>query len=556
MNSLSINVIGDKKEKGRALEQQFGYVLNHLGYTDLSFNIHKTGEELDVKGFSKLFGEPLIAECKAHKKQIGTGDIRKFFSSFQTSFDKNPQTHGIFLSLSGYNSTALEWYEENVITEKKKIFKLLNGKDLTDILNKENLLCSLDKLKANVSSITSLPSMNQQILLTDRSIFWKISVYASSSDTTYIIFLKSNGETILKPDIEYILKRLSLGDEKILQINDRHQLISCLYDLSEKSPEDLSKNIQQPIENVQTIIDELFAEKIIEATNEKIKLKEEFPACYLIYKECREYSLKDLINFMSEKYYLNQIDKIIDYTSIRFKLKKEIINDLLIGVLKISPKCLEFCLEGDTKPYNNAYKQIIEGKTATEELKDKFYNKQFKYFSPEIISLLFHECTEETSLKKLHIKEEINIIYASLKLKLGSQQKLYLQLNAEYPIMLLELASGKSINKGEWVSAQGIETYIEIGNRYLGIAEYDKGIEAFDFVIKNASNPLPRIKAQINKIIALMQKDEFIEANEIKKELEESEQFELLKNEESIYNVYKRNSDIIKEKLKNINNDD
>ena len=70
MEDLLITAIGSKNEKGRALEQQFGYVLNHLGYKDLTFNINRTGEELDVKGYNKLFNDPLIAECKAHKKKI------------------------------------------------------------------------------------------------------------------------------------------------------------------------------------------------------------------------------------------------------------------------------------------------------------------------------------------------------------------------------------------------------------------------------------------------------------------------------------------------------
>lgn len=64
MKDLKIYAIGNRNEKGKALEQQFGYVLNHLGYTNLRFNIHRTGEEIDVKGNSKLFNEPLIAECK------------------------------------------------------------------------------------------------------------------------------------------------------------------------------------------------------------------------------------------------------------------------------------------------------------------------------------------------------------------------------------------------------------------------------------------------------------------------------------------------------------
>ncbi len=96
MVDLKIYVIRNKNEKCKALEQQFGYVLNHLGYTNLRFNIHRTGEEIDVKGNSKLFNKPLIAECKAHNSEIASPDVIKFFSSFQTTHDKELKTHWIY----------------------------------------------------------------------------------------------------------------------------------------------------------------------------------------------------------------------------------------------------------------------------------------------------------------------------------------------------------------------------------------------------------------------------------------------------------------------------
>jgi len=338
---LLIIAIGNKNEKGRALEQQFGYVLNHLGYKDLTFNINRTGEELDVKGYNKLFNDPLIAECKAHKKKISPGTIRKFFATFQKDLDKNPKMRGIIISLSGYTSNALEWYS-GLTTEKKKVFKLLEGKDFINFLNKVNLLCSINKIKSSISLITSLPIKEKKILITDRGIFWKITVYAENSDSSYVIFLNSIGETPYRTDIDYILKREKINEEKILRINDRHQIISCLYDLNEKSTSDISQVVQEPEEDVKIIIDELFAERIITISDNKIKLLVEFHSFYLIYKECNSQSKNELIKLMLSPYYERVIDDAIDIIGAKFKLKLDNHKQELIQILKISPKCLDF----------------------------------------------------------------------------------------------------------------------------------------------------------------------------------------------------------------------
>lgn len=551
---IEIFVIGDNNEKGRALEQQFGYILNHLGYTDLSYDILRTGEEIDIKGKSKLFDEPLIAECKARKEARPVKEIKIFYASFQADLDKDPKMHGIFISLSGFKSNALEWYDENISEDKKKIFKLLVGKDFIDILNKENLLCSLDLLESKVQSITSIPISKKQLILTGRGIFWKITTYSELSDSLYVFFLEAKGESARKIDIQYLLERISLKNETLLQIKDRHLLISAFFDLVPKNVNKLSELLQESVNDIQIILDELFEEKVIEKKDSEIKIIEEFHAFYLVYKEAKSHGINDLVSFMLSNYYDKIVEDMIEPIIGRYKFRmSEDKKKILIKILKISPKCLEFCLEGDTTPFKNSYNQMIEGKTVTKEVEDRFNENQSKYFFQIIIANLFADCFEHPPITKdLELKENIKTIFSRLNMKFGSETELLLELYAEIPILMMSLASGHSIGWGEYVAVQKVDTFINIGNRFFVISEFEKAIDQYDEIIKNFQKDkakglesLSFVKAKLNKASALKN----LERNkEALIELEDIKNTPLLKDNKKLSEIF---SKIVNELRKN-----
>lgn len=552
MVDLKIYAIGDKNEKGKALEQQFGYVLNHLGYTNLRFNIHKIGEEIDVKGHSKLFNEPLIAECKAHSSEITTPDVRKFFSSFQTAHDKEPKTHGIYLSISGYNSTAEEWYEENIIPEKKEIFKLLKGVDFIDILKQESLLISADHLESIISSVTSLKIEKYELLISDRGLYWKINTFSKQSDNKYIFFLDAQGNQPLKTDIVYLLSRIELSnDEKILNIKDRHTLLVILYDNNEHNIDSLIEKTKQSKNDIQLIIDELHAEGLIQVNHENIKLRKGFPWFNFVFKECNEISKLEVVKLMVSEYFSISINDIINQTALRYKLDLNYSKEIISTILRISPLCVEYCLFGDDEIYINAYNQVIKDKRPSDEVIQRFHKTQYQTLIKELIMLLLFDCFQSHIDKNLLIKQGINTIFTKIFLKLGSEKGLKAAIEAQIPLFLLRAAPGSAIKKGEWVSASNINSILDIGNRFLGIEEYDYAIGEYKKVIES-DEEIPKIHAIINRSCTYIRMGNYKKADESLDDLEKDKiLFEKIKNDQVLFDAYLNNKKEIKKGLDN-----
>jgi hypothetical protein len=56
--------------------------------------------------------EPILCECKAHEKELDTGDLLKFFGKLCHQRSKNKSLKGLFFSISGFTGTGLKNYEE------------------------------------------------------------------------------------------------------------------------------------------------------------------------------------------------------------------------------------------------------------------------------------------------------------------------------------------------------------------------------------------------------------------------------------------------------------
>ena len=87
MLTTSFIAVGEKTEKGRALERLTGAVWAKLGYRKLIFNAHGTGEEIDVEGTHIISGEVLKGQCKAHQTQIDTPSLRLFLGDVEKARD-------------------------------------------------------------------------------------------------------------------------------------------------------------------------------------------------------------------------------------------------------------------------------------------------------------------------------------------------------------------------------------------------------------------------------------------------------------------------------------
>jgi hypothetical protein len=211
LSSIEIIAIGDKHEKGRSLERSVGQLLASLGFKDIRYNIHRTGEEVDVSARHRLLNEPIMAQCKAHQVKISTQPVRLFFADLEKERQNKPRTSGLFVSLSGFIGTAYEWYDE-LDNEVKDYFKLIDGNKFCSYLQKEQLLSSFDNIESIIHARTSLPIKEINLLLTEIGFFWKVVTWKEETGQKYTSFLNSKGGSPNRNDIEYLLKRVKRCD--------------------------------------------------------------------------------------------------------------------------------------------------------------------------------------------------------------------------------------------------------------------------------------------------------------------------------------------------------
>ena len=226
------------------------------------YNIRKTGEEVDVYGRHRLSDERLKAQCKAHIDLIDTVPLRLFYGDLEKERNNNPRILGVFVSLSGYSGTAYEWYDE-LDDNIRNHFKLMNGEQFYSELQKEDIVSSLDHVQNNIKLRTSLPILEITLLLAERGFFWKVITNGEESGHKYVSFLNPNGNIVNRNDIEYLLERITLSDEKHILLQNRHGIIRMLYKGTANSIKEISESIKESEEDVSAVLDELLAQAMI-----------------------------------------------------------------------------------------------------------------------------------------------------------------------------------------------------------------------------------------------------------------------------------------------------
>ncbi|KKL75981.1 hypothetical protein LCGC14_2049470, partial [marine sediment metagenome] len=433
-----------------------------------------------------------------------------------------------------------------------QIFKLLKSADFIDILKQEGLLISEDHLETKITSVTSLEIDKYELLISDRGLFWKITTHEKQSDNKYIFFLNAQGNQPTKIDIVYLLQRINLGDnENIFNIKDRHALLVSLYDYNEHSIDYLIEKITQSKNDIQLIIGELLAEGLIQVNHENIKLRKGFPWFNFVFRECNEISKSEVVKLMLSEYFSISIDDIIDQIALRYKLDLNDAKEVISTILKISPLCVEYCLFGDDEIYINAYNQVIKDKNPSEEVVQRFYKSQYQSLIKELIMLLLIDSFQNLIDKNLLINQGINIILARINLKLGSEKGLKASIKSKIPLFLLRAAPGTDIKKGEWVSASNINSILDVGNRFLGIEEYNYAIREYKKVIES-NEKIPKIHAMINESCVYIRLGNFNKAKETLDVLKKDNiLFEIIKNDQVLFDAYLNNRKEIKKGLNN-----
>ena len=95
-------------------------MLSKQGYGDIESNIHTTGTEIDIAAKDNVSGNKIYLEAKAHRKPIDTPTLKKFITTANNDVERGVIDHAIFWSLSGINSTARHYFDNELVLNSKK----------------------------------------------------------------------------------------------------------------------------------------------------------------------------------------------------------------------------------------------------------------------------------------------------------------------------------------------------------------------------------------------------------------------------------------------------
>ena len=130
MRDIPIYILGrTNHEKGDNLETLTKELYARLGFGSFVRNAYKTGAEIDLRARHRVTDSPLLCECKATGRAIGTRPVKHFFAEWVKESWSEHHLDGIMVSTSGYIGTAQQWYQE-MPEEKRRGFTLVGPDEL------------------------------------------------------------------------------------------------------------------------------------------------------------------------------------------------------------------------------------------------------------------------------------------------------------------------------------------------------------------------------------------------------------------------------------------
>jgi len=482
-----IRVLGKtKKEKADAFENLIKKALDSAGYEDFRLGTHKTGREIDIYAKHKVTGHPIICECKAHERPIGSRDIHKFYSIYDREFRIDNRFVGLFFSLSGFTSTALASYDE-MDSDVKGRFLLRDADFVLSMLRKAKIVTSDDTLDFILASRTRHCYGERYLICRDGDICW-VQIVLTDNNATHYIILGPKGEDVpafLCNEIGAIDKRLK--NLQMLDIHAMKRTLINLLDATTKTPEEISKNTNESIETVMLSLQNLKAQNLLdERTNSKYRLARDLPAFVDIGRQFMG-SEDELTFFLSPYADLMMNPSLIEYCGQRYRLDLDTQEkEPLLRLIRISPSALNESLFGSTEKYEATDEHLKELQNLPESERKRIKAIMRQNIVGKLLRRLIADF-EEPKYKAILEKREIKGWWTQVFVNLAKRTEQYLSVQSEDIILLLPAESG--IGVGQLVSATNYDLFINTGDVLAALGRPEEAIVDYDRAISHLSEP-------------------------------------------------------------------
>jgi len=421
------------------------------------------------------------------QNQLLLPPLNYFHSKLRTQLDRGKVTKGLFFSLSGYTGTALEWYEENVIQEIKNVFDLNGSEWLLESFIKLNMIPSKDEIPGLVKIHTSLELERWYIDIFQSQIYI-IQLLAFEGKIQSYLILSGKGH-LVDPNIQRKIAKLdkNLKGIPMLNLEIISKVTMNLLDLKRKTSEEISEQITETNQDVESSISYLISEKLAESKEidgiRFFSIKTDLPS---LQKLVTRYVNSNMVfEFMSTPYIDNMINsKFKDYVCSRFLIDvDEEVSKVITRAAKIFPSVLEFMLFGDNSFYKNNFKNVERLEDAN--VKQKWHKERLYPFMNQIMFGIISDLRKDnTSYLNSKGVQGYRLI---TEFSIASELDLIFKIGAKGNSFILPKAKG-TIETGSLLGYTDIDLFLRTGNILTSLQEFEAAISDFKRVTRESKN--------------------------------------------------------------------
>lgn len=500
-----IRILSEKNEKGTQFESLLKLVLAKQGYGSIESNIHTTGTEIDIEAKDNVSGIKIRLEAKAHNDTIDSPELKKFVLTTINDIKRKIIDYGIFWSLSGINSTARYYFENELVDELKDRISVKGNKEFQQMLIDLNLIGNNGAIDSNISSLTQKNLLNRELIYYQNQ--WYFIQYCSQTqERTHFFVVSSFGkivDDIVAKGIRELdddLKRLNLilmsTKNRVIEFLMYHELVSL---------NEINEGIKETSVDIQSVIDELLDQQLIrneQSTETKYTLNKEIDA---FLKICKDFLKDKKMTFMKSPYLAKSVNpSLVSYIENRWhlKLSKEY-KKMILKMCLISPSAIDYALFSPTTAIQNQLEQFNQ-KIPLHMMKIN----QSSFMTQMAVSVL----TDIQYNLSLGLQKTRGAL-VDINLKMATEDELFFKIRAKAPLVTMKIKGTAKVGQG--LVAVSPETYLETSHIFYSLGEIKTAIKEIDDALKHFKNEGEWIKAAyINKGMYLTELGKLDEAKE------------------------------------------
>jgi len=472
-----------KYNKGKSFEALIVNIINRQGYTNILSRIRSTGSELDIKATHKTNQIRILCECKAQQQQTRPQEVIRFYGKFEKEKNLGRADMGYFISLSGYTSASIAWYDELASTTKQ-VFLTYDCQNIVDQFFQTNILPNIETIDATIRKNTSY-NIGEKYLVFFQSNLYIIQLLKNKEDTVAFMILDSN----CKPVDFHISNEISRPDEQLTNYTRIdpviiEKIILNLLNIEEKTIDQISTEIEESVKDCQIAIDDLLLQNLVSSTeNSKLFRIDNSIKSFSTFVKKFESSMQIYV-LMSSKYIDNAInDNFVEYVQSRYKITLDTnYTNVLKTCATIFPSVVSLLLFGDVTNFEYTYSQL---KDFNPQAKNEVNSILFTFFWEQIYDAVVSDL--RSSPPKYIGDKGIKGYFLAGDLKVGSGTQMILHLFVKGHTYVVKKGDTQ-IKAGEIMSPTDMGENINLGVHLFSIEEYQAAIKSYDLIIEHSKD--------------------------------------------------------------------